>query len=335
MKLSSLAIPTLLMTSLVGCATDNATDSDDPSDNTADDAQLHASWREAIAATPTVADGCFQATYPDLDWEAVACVAAPTRPIGHPRAVLAAHAREAARAVPFVVGDGADYALHVPGLISSSTGSFPTVTGVTSESDGGVKNGYSIQLNSNFMSGTAACKGVSGCLSWAQFVYSSEERAVFIQNWLIGIGRCPDSSWFNAGGGDCYKNSAAVSAPTIAITSLANLKMTGTATSGGNDNLTFTNGSTAYKTSEKDTVTGLSGAWHESEFNIIGDGGGSEAVFNRGASIRVEITATSGSTAAPTCISNDGTTGETNNLTLGSCTGTGGSTPNIQFTESD
>jgi hypothetical protein len=293
-------------------------------------AQLN--WRDAIAATPTP-DGCFQATYPSTTWESVACTAAPDHPIGSPHVGLKADVEDAV--APSVVGDGADYALHVPGLISSSTGSFPTVTGVTSETDGGVKNGYSIQLNSNFMSGRAACKGVSGCLSWAQFVYSSEERSVFIQNWLIGIGSCPDSSWFNAGGGDCFKNSAAVSAPTIAITSLANLKMTGTAASGGNDNLTFTNGSTAYKTSEKDTVTGLSGAWNESEFNIIGDGGGSEAVFNKGSSIKVEITASSGSTAAPTCIANDGTTGETNNLTLGPCTATGGTTPNIQFTESN
>ncbi|HEX4416682.1 MAG TPA: hypothetical protein VH165_02235 [Kofleriaceae bacterium] len=325
MKLSSFAIPTMLVTSLVGCAAAGGEESDD-------DLQLaQLNWRDAIAATPTP-DGCFQATYPSTTWESVACTAAPDHPIGSPHVGLKADVEDAV--APSVVGDGADYALHVPGLISSSTGSFPTVTGVTSETDGGVKNGYSIQLNSNFMSGRAACKGVSGCLSWAQFVYSSEERAVFIQNWLIGIGSCPDSSWNNAGGGDCYKNSAAVSAPTIAITSLANLKMTGTAASGGNDNLTFTNGSTAYKTSEKDTVTGLSGAWNESEFNIIGDGGGSEAVFNKGSSIKVEITASSGSTAAPTCIANDGTTGETNNLTAGACTTAGGSTPNVQFTES-
>src|SRR5436305_1108016 len=63
----------------------------------------------------------------------------------------------------------------------------------------------------------------------------------------------------------------------------------------------------------------LSGAWNASEFNIIGDGGGSQAVFNRGASVTVEITATSGSTAAPKCVANAGTTGETNNLTLGTC----------------
>ena len=110
--------------------------------------------------------------------------------------------------------------------------------------------------------------------------------------------------------------------------------MQGTAST-GNDNLTFTNGGTAFKTSEADTITGLHGAWHESEFNIIGDGGGSEAVFNRGASVRVEISAVSGSTAAPTCIANDGTTGETNNLNLSACTTAGGSTPNVQFTESD
>src|SRR5262249_37678229 len=156
-----------------------------------------------------------------------------------------------------------------------------------------------------------------------------EERAVFIQNWLIGIGTCPSSSWINAGRGDCFMNSAAVSASTIAITSLANLKMTGTAANGGNDSLVFANGSQAFRTSENDTVTGLSGAWNAVEFNIIGDGGGSEAVFNTGSSVTVEITATSGSTAAPRCVANDGTTGETNNLTLGTCTATGGTPPNI------
>jgi len=126
-----------------------------------------------------------------------------------------------------------------------------------------------------------------------------------------------------------------VSAPTIAITSLANLEMTGSAARGGNDSLVFANGSQAFRTSERDTVTGLSGAWHECDFNTIGDGGGSEAVFNRGSSVSVEITAASGSTAAPTCIANDGTTGETNDLTLGPCRTAGGSTPNIQFTETD
>jgi len=42
-----------------------------------------------------------------------------------------------------------------------------------------------------------------------------------------------------------------------------------------------------------------------------------------------------GSTATPTCASNAGSTGESNNLTLGKCTATGGTSPSIQFTESN
>jgi hypothetical protein len=34
-------------------------------------------------------------------------------------------------------------------------------------------------------------------------------------------------------------------------------------------------------------------------------------------------------------VANDGTTGETNNLTLGPCTSFVGSTPAVEFTESD
>ena len=37
------------------------------------------------------------------------------------------------------------------------------------------------------------------------------------------------------------------------------------------------------------------------EFNIIGDGGGSEANFNSGTKLTVEIAVNDGSTAAPTC----------------------------------
>src|ERR1700755_2458628 len=121
MKLSSLAIPTLLVTSLVGCAT--AADGDDGSAQSNDELQLaQLNWRDAIATTPT-GDGCFQATFPSMAWESVACTTAPNRPVGSPVARSAGHTRAAAG--PFVVGDGADFALHVPGLISSSTGSFP------------------------------------------------------------------------------------------------------------------------------------------------------------------------------------------------------------------
>jgi hypothetical protein len=282
-------------------------------------------WRDAIAHAPSQQDGCFHASYPSMAWSRVECVAGPNRPF-----------RPRAGSLPETVGNGADFAAESARLISQSVGTFPTVTGVTSEKDGRSANTYSLQLNSNFMSGTAACNGVSGCLSWSQFVYSSSEKSAFMQYWLIGIGKCPKGgSWINAGGGDCYKNSAAVSVPKIAITDLANLKMSGTAVNGGNDSLVFTNGTEAYTTSGKDTVTDLATAWDASEFNVIGDGGGSEAAFNTGASVEVKIAVTNGSTAALVCGANDGTTGETNNLSLGACSGVGGSEPYIEFTESN
>jgi hypothetical protein len=305
------------------CASPDDSASEDPEATAEGLAAEVEQWRASIVASPSNQEGCFQASFPSLTWEKVECGKTPTRPIGRPAPV------------PETVGNGDDFAAEVTsGLISQTIGTFPTVTGVTSESDDSEKNIYSIQLNSNFMSGTAACKGVSGCLSWLQYVYSAAEKSAFMQYWLIGIGTCPSGAgWIADGEGDCYKNSTAVKVPAIAITQLSQLKMSGTAVSGGKDTLVFTNGSTAYTTSGADTVADLATAWTASEFNIIGDGGGSEAVFNKGSSVTVKVAVTNGTTNAPKCMANDGTTGETNNLKLGSCSAKSGSAPYIQFTE--
>jgi len=290
---------------------------------TADDVEARAreTWRETMVHTSVPAEGCFYASYPTTAWTKVGCTTAPNRPYVPRHAVVGQ-----------TVGDGTDYAAEVTGLLSASVGTFPTVTGVTSEKDDGESNDYSLQLNSNFMT-TAVCNGHSGCLSWQQFVYSSGEGAAFMQYWLINYGTCP-SGW-NTFSPDCYKNSAAVSVPLQAIGQLANLKLSGTAVTSGTDTLVFTTETEAYSTTGKDSVVDLATGWNESEFNIIGDGGGSEAVFNKGASITVKIAVTNGSTTAPACAADAGTTGETNNLTLKSCTTSSGSTPSIQFVESD
>ncbi|MFL6697586.1 MAG: hypothetical protein ACJ8GJ_10500 [Vitreoscilla sp.] len=282
---------------------------------------MQENWRETIAHTDVPHEGCFQAEFPNAVWVEAKCTVAPDK-VYLPRG----------RGGPQTVGNGVDYAASVSNLMSAAVGSFPTVTGVTSERDGG-SNVYSIQLNSNFMS-TAACNGHSGCLAWEQFVYSSSETAAFMQYWLIDYGNTCPSGW-NAYSGSCYKNSAAVTVPKEPITSLASLKLSGTAVNGGNDTLVFTAGTKAYSTTGRDSVTYLATAWKQAEFNIIGDGGGSKATFNSGSSITVKVAVTHGSTAAPSCVSNAGTTGETNNLTLGSCSGVSGSTPYIQFKESN
>jgi hypothetical protein len=295
------------------------------------EARNHEIWREAIAQTAVPAQGCFHASYPSLTWNKVECVVAPNIPY-----------RPRTGRISQTVGDGNDYAAEVTsGLIKKTTGSFPKVTGVTTETGLLGANDYSLQLNSNFMN-TAACDGATNpakCLDWEQFVYSSGYKEAFMQYWLIDYNnRCP-SGWFTYSN-DCYTNSAAVSAPQAVITELKKLKLSGTAKAAtakkaGIDTLVFTVGTEAYSTTGLDSVVDLATAWTESEFNIVGDGDGSEATFNSGSSVTVKVAVSNGTKNAPTCAANSGTTGETNNLNLGSCAGTGAATPYIKFTESN
>lgn len=309
------------------------------------DAAARAIWHEAMSHNTESGPGCFQAVYPSYVWEQTACKAvhrtlhrAPQKPSFDQL---------------FVTGNGADYVIQGTGLISETVGSFPTVSNVTSERSAGVaafggggilgRNEYSLQINTDFNGTTAACAGHSGCVVWQQFVYATDfetagEAAVFIEYWLIGWGSsaCPNN-WQSDGAGDCVINSNATAAPDVAPTtaSLAKMSLTGTAVSGGSDTVVFNNGTTAYSLTAPDSVVDIAQVWQQSEFNIVGDAGGSRADFNRGASITVKVAVHDGSTATPSCIANSGTTGETNNLNLGTCTASGGSTPSVSFKESD
>jgi hypothetical protein len=286
------------------------------------------SWRAAITHAPTPGEGCYIASYPVLTWKKVACVAAPNRPF-IPRS---------GGGGSLTVGDGNDYAAVTSTLTSNAVGSFPKVKHVTSEEDEGSPNDYSLQLNSNFMSGDQACAGAfdpSQCLGWLQFVYSSGGTAAFMQYWLInytgGSVQCP-AGWYSYSN-DCYTNSAAVFVPLEPVTQLAEMNLSGNAVNAGLDTLKYTDGAHAYTTTGPDSVMYLSEGWTGSEFNIIGDGGGSEAVFNAGAAVTVQIDVTDGTTNAPTCKAHDGTTGETNNLNLKTCKATGGTVPRVKFEE--
>ena len=295
-----------------------------PGKSPASDAQLRATWRAAIAETPVPEEGCFQAAYPSVSWVRTACVTAPKRPY------IPLNGRRTAN----TVGDGNDYQAIVTGLISSGVGSFPVVKGLKSETGyGGKANTYSLQLNSEFFK-SPVCSGATNpasCLGWEQFVYSNSGVA-FMQYWLINYGNtCPTGGWM-AFSGDCYKNSAAVRVPTQVITQLPNLEVTGKATK-STDTMIMTTADGAYTTTGKDSVVDLAGYWNGSEFNIVGDGGGSNANFNSGTSLTVKIAYKDGLTAAPTCKPDDGTTGETNNLTLGACTPAAGARPSVKFIE--
>jgi len=284
-------------------------------------------WRAAISQTAVPGAGCYAAHYPSLTWNQVGCVTAPHVPL---------IPADGAGSV-LTVGDGHDYqAVTSPAFISTSTGSFPKVK-VKTETGDGQSNAYTIQLNSNFMSGSPACAGAanpSKCLDWEQFVYFAQPyNEVFIQYWLIDYDTTCPGGWLSDGG-DCYTNSNATNVPLQVITNLKYLTLTGTAVAGGIDTLKFMTQTDAYSVTNNDDMVYLADFWQGVEFNIVGPGGGSEAVFNAGTSIKINIDETDGTTTAPNCVANDGTTGETNNLNLGKCKAKGGTTPSVLFKES-
>lgn len=345
------------------------------------ESQAHENWRENVRQYAPRGGGCYSASFPSLKWDKVACgpvsgYRSARRAVDHAAVrdlASSAHGTRGTRGTQ-VVGNGTDYAAQAPSgtLISEAVGSFPSVSGVTTERGVGGNAGtnqYTLQLNTNFDFASAACGSyatgdTSGCFSWQQYVLVSNDvnaagtaqtgtTDVFIQTWLENYGNDPDQSgnacpagWNFGGndspGDDCYQNSpaAVVSNRVLPITDLASLKLSGTANANGRDTATATFGTQAFSSSTDDSISDIANGWTQTEFNVVGNAGGSQADFNRGSSMSVNVALTDGSNAAPTCAgpSNGGTTGETNNLTLGRCTasaGSGTTPPSIQFTQSN
>ncbi|WP_045737333.1 hypothetical protein [Xanthomonas sp. MUS 060] len=298
--------------------------------------QAHADWRETMAHQRTPTKGCFHANYPDTTWHAQACTTLP--PLVHP---THRNARNTRLSAIQSVGNGNDYVLSSDSLISQTVGSFPRVSGVTSESGGGTggANQYSLQINSNYDATTNACADRSDCTVWQQFIYADNgpeaQGGVFMQYWLQNYGSDCPTDWISDGNTSCYRSSDGISAPNVPATQLASVKLTASAVADGTDTVTLTYGGTAYSVSASDNVLDIATVWTDSEFNVFGNGGASQANFNRGSSITVKVAALNGDTAAPTCTSGQGTTGETNNLYLGNCHALGGQMPSITFTEAN
>jgi hypothetical protein len=285
-------------------------------------AKTKAQWRTAISQVHQPGAGCFNAAYPVLKWHAVKCVTAPKVPL-----VPAPQARSAKSGAPEAVGDGVDYSAVVTGKISRGVGTFTNVSsGITEKglpggSGSQVANAFSLQLNSQFFTGSAACArsaNPSTCQAWQQFVYTYESRTsgdLFMQYWLINYNaRCP-SGWFTYST-DCYTNSNASTVSTVTAAQLATVNLTGSAVSGGLDTVSLAVGSGhATSVTNSDSKIGLAGFWNTAEWGVYGDGGGSEANFGANTTLEAQtaLTATSGS--APSCVQ-EGFTGETNNLNL-------------------
>jgi hypothetical protein len=281
-----------------------------------------AQWQAAMARTSEQANGCYQASYPATQWHAVTCVAAPKILL-----VPAAARHTAAHTGPATVGDGTDYSAVVSGLISKATGTFTGVSsGISEKGDVGgsgslVANSFSLQLNSQFFSGSPACSGSSDpadCQAWQQFVYTYNGGGtgdVFMQYWLIDYNNTCPSGWYSYST-DCYTNSNASEVTGITAKELGTVDLTASAVSGGEDAVSLSVGSgSATTVTGSDSVTDLASFWNTTEWGVYGDGGGSAADFGSSNTLEAQTALTSSSSAAPSCVE-EGFTGETNNLTL-------------------
>jgi hypothetical protein len=311
--------------------------------NGAVDPAVLANWHAIMKQVPAPDTGCFHASYPSIVWESVDCAIAPPRDPTHVKP---------ADDEPEIVGNGNDYVGYATtGLISSAAGAF-SISGVTSEKSVGVAafggggilgaNEYSVQLNTNDRMTTSACAGHSGCTVWQQFVYATDyigagTAAVFMEYWLLNWGSSACPSGWGKYGSDCVVNSPLAPAPDIPITDLGQLELGTSVQAAGFDSATLYYGSDVVTMTWFDVMLDISSVWNKAEFNVVGDAGGSRADFNSGSSINVVLSFFDGSASTPTCLANAGTTGETNNLNLGSCKASVGflGIPLIQFSESN
>jgi hypothetical protein len=294
-------------------------------------------FRLKMSKVPLPSKGCFIAHYPNATWQPVTCGTAPKYP--NP---VARGAR------PTFVGNGNDYFIQVTGNISSATGSFDSVTGVKTEYGARYgdestvyPNTYTLQLNANQFS-TSACGGVPGCMGWEQFVFSQSvctpnpTPCIFIEYWLLyHPSPCPAGWIFYAGTPGCFINTAFAAVPMPPLAQLQNLKLTGSV-SGGIDTVTLSTASGDIVATAQDSILGLAAGWTGGEFNLVGDCCLSEAYFNSGSNLTVRLSASNGTTSAPTYTTSfSGATGETNNLNLtGPPSAIGGASPAIVFSES-
>jgi len=305
-------------------------------------AQSREEWNAAMQRLAFPKKGCFTSAYPRIEWREIPCKAPPPYPQPPRRSGTPAN---------IVGGLSGDFDAHVPGALSSVTGSFDSVPAGISETGtdpnthvAGIANVFSLQLNTGPFS-TPMCKGANYppmCNGFQQFVFDSADSSIYIQYWLLDYGtNCP-SGWtffLNQGEPDCYTSTTPTPVPAVTIADLKQITMKATADPSGNDALIFTIGlGNPINATNQDSVLNLAPNWQDAEFNVFGDGWGTQAVFGDDTTLSVRTSVDDGTTIAPFCQTNS-FTGETNDLTLTPpCCPYGvynGAQPAIVFTQSN
>jgi hypothetical protein len=282
-----------------------------------------AAWRATVHNT-IPGPGCFQVTYPSIVWTSLPC----TEP--------------SSSATPQQIGGASssnpdDFAVS-PSYIGSATGSFYSESNFGSESDSSYgSNAYSLQLNTNFFTCTISGNTLTdGCIQ--QFVLSNcncnQGYSVFIEYWLLGYysiyGQCPTLglvNWNVHVNTDCWATTLLTSTGSQSPANLGSYSlMGGTVVSGSyDDNVQFCNSSTCYSYVLPGTVLNLASGWVQAEFNVFGQGNGSQANFvpTTGNTFGIYDDVILSPITSPNCTPHTTATVESNNMYLGGCS-TGG-----------
>jgi len=246
--------------------------------------------------------------------------------------------------------------------ITQVMGTFPFVSGLTSEDDGaGHSSSFSLQINTNGFTcdacGSAADPVQCSCVQQFLFLnpsYASGVRSSYIkmQYWMVGYNRdCPDLTWAKSGV-SCFKDAAdqkfVQSQP---FSNLGQIILWGGTMVSGSDYSDYVvvrtpDGVASAMAAESQFQFNLNENWSDADFNVFGrDGGAPLASFNAGARIDVHTSVWNGTADRATCSPINGPhTTETNNLTLaGTCCPFGGhpailyggQTSGIEFAQSN
>ncbi|AZR37116.1 hypothetical protein [Xanthomonas vasicola] len=308
-------------------------------------------WEATLRQDAPAMEGCFRSSFPNNGWQAVRC-APPPKVVSRPPAI--AHRKDGSITArtegTMTVGNGVDYAARTGSRTRSAVGSFPAVNGVTT----GVED-YSLQINTNRDKNSVTCVqfGYTSCETWQQFIYATDDDGdpsngrtpvAFIQDWFFADSTaeykakgCP-GGWHDYPEQDaCYTNSYGVEAPLVPVSKIDSIQLSGSATAGSVDTVMFSINGQAYSVSQNAHTLNINKIWRLSEFNIFGNGSDAPLVsFNSGSQVTVKVAVDDGTRRSPTCLGpNAGQTFEQNNLTLGSCTASGGASPAITFTQSN
>jgi len=289
-------------------------------------------WQTAMSQVPLPKKGCFKASYPKMEWQEVPCSKRAPRTVG-PQRQRSGQGGDEPPILDTVGSASGDFAATTGSLIKTVVGSFISVTPGTTESGSGGSDNFSLQINSQFLYSTSACKGHSGCYAWQQFVFNNNPAAdVDIQYWLLNYGPGCPSYFVSTNGTDCLLESR-LDVFQVTTADLASLTLTATA-AGSMDTVVLAP-QTGLVAVGEDSILNLEQYWNYAEFNVFGAGNFSQASFSAGTTIVVKTTIDDGTTNAPSCPSTLSTTGETNNLNLVTCCPYGGASPNIQFMETN